>query len=182
MEMLWLSTPDPKLKFATLFNMILITPIAPLQCMKLTTSLKKSLLIGRGQIRIFWSLVSFLTACTLPFAVQAGVGTVLLMNMRTLISHFMMATGFFTLVSRSKVDLFCCMLGVVQAGFILFQLLIAATIIGDGDGDWSNFSNSIKNRTLCRSCEKGRNQLYWLDRNTEQRKIFQGLRRSHGPT
>lgn len=139
-EMLWLSWPHSTHKEKTFFlwlkvKMALFTPMAPLQLTKMTTFLKRPLLIGAGQIRAFYLCSSFLTAFAMPVAAYAGGGTALLLNICTLTPHFMMAAGYLTLVSRSNLYVFCSLVSLVQVGFLGFQILISALALEDPDSN-----------------------------------------------
>jgi hypothetical protein len=138
-EMLWLSKPAPRFA-GNLMKMILTTPIAPLQCICLTTSLDRPLLVGEGQIRMFYSLLSILTMATLPIAVQFGFLIAILLSLFTMIPHFMMAAGYLTLVSRSKLYIFCSLINIVQCGFLSIQwLILAENLIGTNSGLFAFF-------------------------------------------
>jgi len=142
-EMLWLSWPHSTHKEKTLnfwlkVKIALFTPIAPIQLTKITTFLKRPLLIGAGQIRAFYLFSSFLTASAMPVAAYVGGGAALLLSICTLTPHFMMATGYLTLVSRSNLYVFCSMVSLVQVGFLFFQILISALALEDSnlEEDW----------------------------------------------
>jgi len=129
-EILWLSLPNSKKqKDSSTVKLALITPLAPLQCMKLTTSLKRPFLVGAEQIKLFFAAISLLTACSVPVAAYAGSGFALLTCVASLIPHFMVAAGYFTLVSGSKLYVFCSMIQLVQVGFLFWQLLVSATAL-----------------------------------------------------
>ncbi len=134
-EMLWFSCPTAYqgkvVTSGVQVNLAIFTPMTPLQYPKITTYLKKPLFIGEGEIRAFYILNSIMATCAMPAAAYAGGGTALLISIVSLTPHFMMATGYLTLVSGSKLNVFCSMVSCVQVGFLFFQILITAMVMTD---------------------------------------------------